>query len=1473
MAIPDPSTLSLHTGKATQALRSGQTHGLRAQAGEHYRLVQTGKDGAGQEVLLGDVIVTRHGDTLHLSFGNGTELTLDNFYVACRNAACSITLPGQNADGFTLTADSDTGTLLNDDTALVYAHGNHELLLQMAQGAGVLQTTLADVPRGEVSYLPAHLDAGSPGSATVPTVGLALASTTLGTNPSVAEGAPAAPVPAPAVARNTARPATDTVAPSLSITDDEAGTGNVAGGDITYTFTFSEPVSGFGVDDVVVSNCSKGAFTAVSGTVYTLVVTPALGFEGNVTVDVASSAASDVAGNSSTAALQSAQAVDMQAPSLVITDDEAGTGNVAGGDVTYTFTFSEPVSGFGVVDVVVSNGSKGAFTVISGTVYTLVVTPIAGFEGNVTVEVAAAAASDVAGNGSTAAAQSVQAVDMQAPGLVITDDEAGTGNVAGGDVTYTFTFSEPVSGFGVDDVAVANGTKGALTAVSSTVYTLAVTPTLGFEGNVTVDVASSAASDVAGNTSTAAIQSVQAVDMRAPSLVITDDEAGTGNLAAADITYTFTFSEPVSGFGADDVAVANGTKGAFTAISSTVYTLVVTPIASFEGDVTVDVAAAAAIDLAGNASTAAAQSVQAVDMQAPTLVSSTPADDAILLKHGNNIVLTFSQAVLAGTGNVVISDGAGDVRSIAVTDTSQVTVSGSTVSINPTADLNANSNYSVQMASGVLRDAAGNPYAGIANATTLNFSTPPPPAPNIDLSAVAAGTGGFVINGQSASDQSGFSVAGVGDVNGDGLADLLVGAPTSNQGAPATLSNSGRTFLVFGKADNGSVDLSAVANGVGGFRINGHTGGDLSGAVLAAAGDINGDGLADLIIGAPGSDFGGTGNSANSGRSYVIFGKTDTASTNLSAIAGGNGGFVINGESAQDTAFSMGVSSAGDVNGDGLADLIVGARDNDANGNLSGRSYVVFGKTGTASVHLTSIAAGTGGFVINSQAAGDNSGISVAGAGDVNGDGLADLVVSSPNSDPAAGSNAGRSYVVFGKANNAAVDLAAVASGSGGFVINGQGADDLSGFTVAGAGDVNGDGLADVIVAAPNSDPVGGSNAGRNYVVFGQTGTAAVHLSAIAAGTGNGFVINGHCAGDTAFLDNNGNVMVTSSGTARIVASAGDINGDGLADLIVAAAGSDLGPGGADAGRSYVVFGKASSTEVNLSAVAAGDGGFVVNGQGASDNSGLSVSAAGDVNGDGLDDLVIGSRFSDPSAGANAGRSYVLFGSAFGAFSQSAVDQLGTSGNDTLVGSSASETLVAGAGNDTLRGLGGADVLYGGAGNDTLVLNADNVAKLASGITDGQLARVDGGSGIDTFQLDGASIALNLANIANQGGSTPGSHSRIESIERIDLTGSGNNTLTLGLADVLDMAGLNSFNNANGWVDGTYNLAAGGANGANPEQRHQLVIDGDAGDVVNSTGWGASVGTVTHNGVTYNVYNQGLFAQLLIDTEVTQTLV
>ena len=349
----------------------------------------------------------------------------------------------------------------------------------------------------------------------------------------------------------------------------------------------------------------------------------------------------------------------------------------------------------------------------------------------------------------------------------------------------------------------------------------------------------------------------------------------------------------------------------------------------------------------------------------------------------------------------------------------------------------------------------------------------------------------------------------------------------------------------------GNVDLSDIAAGVGGFVINGQCAGDGSGRSVASAGDVNGDGLADLIIGALYSDPAARN---NAGRSYVVFGKTDANPINLSAIAAGIGGFVINGQCVGDLSGNR-VSSAGDINGDGFSDLLIAADGFDPGWVFNaGRSYVVFGKSTTEAIELSAIGTalpgpggGAGGFVINGQCAGDLSGSSVSCAGDVNGDGFADLIIGAVYSDPAAGGYAGRSYVVFGGSlANTAVDLSAIAAGIGGFVINGQAAGDNSGLDVASAGDVNGDGLADLIVGARLSDPPPvvkfpsifyRTDAGRSYVVFGKPSTAAIDLSAIAAGCG-GFVINGQCSGDQSGLN---------------VACAGDVNGDGLADLIVGA--------------------------------------------------------------------------------------------------------------------------------------------------------------------------------------------------------------------------------------------------------------------------------------------------------------------------------
>jgi len=238
-------------------------------------------------------------------------------------------------------------------------------------------------------------------------------------------------------------------------------------------------------------------------------------------------------------------------------------------------------------------------------------------------------------------------------------------------------------------------------------------------------------------------------------------------------------------------------------------------------------------------------------------------------------------------------------------------------------------------------------------------------------------------------------VSGAGDVNADGLADVLVGGSYVD---PYGTDPVGRAYVVFGKEGTAAVSLADVTLGVGGFVMDGEGNYVESASTVSGAGDVNGDGRPDILVGAPGA----YPNGLDSGRTYVVFGRAETDKVKLADVAAGIGGFALDGEAAKDFS-SASLSGAGDINGDGLADVIVGAPGATPNGDWSGRAYVAFGKADTDRVPLANVARGIGGFALDGDD-GRRAGRFVSGAGDVNGDGVPDVVV---NSRPDA-------YVVFG---------------------------------------------------------------------------------------------------------------------------------------------------------------------------------------------------------------------------------------------------------------------------------------------------------------------------------------------------------------------------------------------------------------------------------------------------------------------------
>lgn len=392
------------------------------------------------------------------------------------------------------------------------------------------------------------------------------------------------------------------------------------------------------------------------------------------------------------------------------------------------------------------------------------------------------------------------------------------------------------------------------------------------------------------------------------------------------------------------------------------------------------------------------------------------------------------------------------------------------------------------------------------------------------------GTNGFLIAGLTHDGNGNVAISAAGDLNGDGIDDMIVGSPGSSDSGR---DYAGAAYVIFGHsgAFSGSIYPHNLT-GANGFALYGVAADDNAGHAVANAGDFNKDGIDDVIIGADAAK-------GAKGASYVVFGHTGVypASFELSSLNGTNG-VTING-SIHGEWSGTSVASAGDVNGDGTDDVIVGAPLNDGTNSAA---YLVFGAASWSAptVDLSALT-GTNGVKLKGRPGNTGAGLSVAGIGDINSDGIDDVVVGEPFLASAGGTaGVGTSNVVFGQTGfGASFELSSL-DGTNGFGMPGVHENDIVGRAVSSAGDVNGDGISDLIVGAPLADPGGINNAGSAYVVFGipNTETFAANVDLTLLNGANGFAINGAVAG-------------TGQSVGRWVGNAGDVNNDGTSDLLV----------------------------------------------------------------------------------------------------------------------------------------------------------------------------------------------------------------------------------------------------------------------------------------------------------------------------------
>ncbi|MVF12662.1 DUF2341 domain-containing protein [Ketobacter sp. MCCC 1A13808] len=608
--------------------------------------------------------------------------------------------------------------------------------------------------------------------------------------------------------------------------------------------------------------------------------------------------------------------------------------------------------------------------------------------------------------------------------------------------------------------------------------------------------------------------------------------------------------------------------------------------------------------------------------------------------------------------------------------------------------------------------------------------------------------------------------------------------------------------------------------GITDFVIRSPESGSRFGWALSGSGDLNGDGFEDWVVSAPDSQSG-------RGEVIVVWGRANESRSELELPLSEADGFSVFGLQEGDL---LGESLAvGDFNADGVDDLIMSAPGSDSGAINAGAIYVVWGLRGVTrpAIDLNQLP----GFTIQSteadQRLGQSSAITEAlsgngqglSLGDFNADGVNDLLIGHPSSDR-NGVNSGLAYLIWGEASAQQNDLTLSAAGLGGrgFMIQ---------YTAAGSpftdwylgqgaqfiGDLNADGIDDLALGAPGAG-VSARQSGAVFVVYGNTATgrsSTVELSTMSAAAGMRVE------------------AAQSEGFLGYALGSAEFNGDGIADLVVSQPGRS-GDQGANQGSVWVVYGaKSNSVSLDLDQIT-GPQGTAIAGAAGGDFLGHSISGAGDINGDGLDDLILGAyrkSGSDISTQSGVGGAYLVLGSESAAQeyldlnSFSAVDGLwflgvnagdglghSVTAGDTngdgfsdiamgspgagqvsvyrgrnlfsnvlpLTGNSAANNIVGTSGADQIEGSGGADAIAAGAGDDRI------------SVSDTEFFRVDGGRGTDTLELTGQNISLDITRLNPE---------KLNNIERIDLKDQGNSLILNNLS----VLGLSSESGAL-WVDG-----------------------------------------------------------------------